>query len=285
MILVYGGDGYIGKHICQILKNNNIQYVLSKSRIYNYANILDDILVYKPTHIISSAGFSTPTNIDFYESNKSELMLTNTTGTLILAHLTYINNIHLTLIMSGCIYNHVQNDTLKFYTEHDMPNFAKSFYSLNRINTENMLSIYKHICILRLRMPISYELDRKSLITKLINYQNVINIPNSVSILEDVLPFIPIVLEKKLIGKFNLVNSGFITHPHILKLYKKYVNPKYTYSICSEQEQNKKLLVKRSNCCLSNKKVRKFMDVPDANSTIYNIMKELNYIKEKYNIF
>jgi len=296
MILVYGASGYIGSHIIKELKANNTEYVVSPTRIYLYNDIIQDIIKYKPTHIISAAGYSTPTTIDHYENNKEDLILTNTTGNLILSDITHRYNIHLTLIMSGCIYKYTNNyeyinkyssfyTEIQKFTEECKPNFSESFYSKNRIDTENILSNYSHICILRLRMPISSDVHKKSLITKIINYKTVINIPNSMTVLDDLIPFINIVIDKKLTGKYNMVNTGTITHPIILSLYQKYVNPYYKFTIISEDGQNLNLLAKRSNCHLSNKKISDHMNVPHIFDSVKEIFIDLSNVIKKYHLY
>jgi dTDP-4-dehydrorhamnose reductase len=286
MILIYGGKGFIGNYIVSELNKHNILYKLSSKRIYKYDNIIDDINEYKPTHIISAAGYSTPSNIDYYESNVENLILTNTTGNLILTDISNRYNIHLTLIMSGCIYTYVNNDYHNnIYYEDDLPNFYGSTYSANRIATEYLLMYYRNVCILRLRMPISNNMDTKSLITKIINYRTVINIPNSMTVLEDVMPFIHTIINKKLVGVYNLVNNGIITHPEILDLYKLYVNPYYKYTIISEEEQNKKLYALRSNCHISNSKVSQYIKLPHIKQSVTNIFIQMKKVIDKYNLF
>lgn len=286
MILIYGGTGFIGKYIVSELNKHNLLYKLSSKRTYKYDDILDDINQYKPTHIISAAGFSTPTNIDYYEYNVENLILTNTTGNLILADLSKLYNIHLTLFMSGSIYTYTNDDYYNnIYYEEDIPNFYGNTYSANRIATEYLLMYYPNICILRIRMPISDDMDMKSLITKIINYRTVINIPNSMSVLSDVIPFIYTVINQNLVGIFNLVNNGIITHPEILDLYKLYVNPNYKYIIISEEEQNEKLYALRSNCHISNSKVSQYIKIPHIKESITNIFNEMKRVVDKYNLF
>ena len=288
MILIYGGNGFIGKYIVSELNKHNKFYVLSSNRIYKYNDILSDINKYNPTHIISAAGYSTPTNIDFYENNAENLILTNTTGNLILADISHRYNIHLTLIMSGCIYSYVDNayyEDYNIFYENYLPNFYGSIYSSNRIGTEYFLDFYTNICILRLRMPISNDIHSKSLITKIINYRTVINIPNSMSVLEDVIKAIPIIIDKNIVGKFNLVNTGIITHPEILDLYKYYINPYYKYTIISEEEQNTKLTVPRSNCHISNFKISQYIKIPHIKASITDIFIEMKKTIDRYNLF
>ncbi len=283
MILIYGGTGFIGKHIVNILKNKTkFSYILSKKRIYNYNDVLEDIEKYKPKYIISAAGYSTPNTIDFYEKNKSDLLLTNTTGNLILAYLCNKMNIHLTLIMSGCIYDYQDKPYFLQKTEDHVPNFFGSYYSANRIQTEKLLEIYDNICIIRLRMPISSDMHPKSLITKIINYKNVIDIPNSMSVLDDVLPFIIKIINYNLVGTFNVVNTGIISHPEILELYKKYINPNYKYNIISKCKQN--IIAQRSNCHLSNSKLLQYYNPKDIYTSIENIFKKMSKTLDNYNI-
>lgn len=286
MILIYGGTGFIGKYIVSELNKHNLLYKLSSKRTYKYDDILDDINQYKPTHIISAAGFSTPTNIDYYEYNVENLILTNTTGNLILADITKRYNIHLTLFMSGSIYTYTSDDYYNnIYYEENIPNFYGNTYSANRIATEYLLMYYSNICILRIRMPISDDMDMKSLITKIVNHRTVINIPNSMSVLSDVIPFIYTVINQNLVGIFNLVNNGIITHPEILDLYKLYVNPNYKYIIISEEEQNEKLYALRSNCHISNSKVSQYIKIPHIKESITNIFNEMKRVVDKYNLF
>lgn len=111
-----------------------------------------------------------------------------------------------------------------------------------------------------------------------------INIPNSMSVLEDLIPFIPIILEKKLTGIFNLVNTSVITHRQILEMYKYYINPNYEYTIISEAEQNLKVLAPRSNCHLSNDKISQYMYVPNIRNSIELLFKKWNKSLQKYHL-
>ena len=48
---------------------------------------------------------------------------------------------------------------------------------------EQMLAIYKNTLVLRVRMPISDDLSPRNFITKIMKYDNVVNIPNSMTVL------------------------------------------------------------------------------------------------------
>jgi 3,5-epimerase/4-reductase len=285
MIVVYGGTGFVGSYITKQLVSDGKFYMSSKTRIHNYEDIKKELSIYKPTHVISAAGFSTPTNIDFYEKNKSSLLLVNTAGNIILANICQELGIHLTIIMSGCIYNSSiikQNGKKydKIFKDIEEANFNGSYYSENRIFTENLLSIYDNVCLLRIRMPISEDMNSKSLITKLINYRNITNIPNSVTVMEDMIPYISKIIKHNITGKINLVNEGSITNSYILYLYKKYVNRRFQYKISSLEDIEKTQFAKRSNCLIQPS--LKLGAVPNVRHSVINIIKNLKKIKDIY---
>jgi hypothetical protein len=76
----------------------------------------------------------------------------------------------------------------KPFTEEDLGNFDGSFYSMTKMMVERMLRVYKGICVLRVRMPISDDLAPRNFITKIARYEKVVNIPNSMTVLSELLP-------------------------------------------------------------------------------------------------
>lgn len=285
MIIIYGSTGFIGRHIVKELIKNSIPFLCSKTRIYDYYNIKKEIALYNPTNIINAAGFATPNNIDFYEENiknKSNLTLSNTAGNIILANLCHEFNIHLITIMSGCIYSSNRSNRLKEYNEKDKPNFFGSLYSKNRILTEELLSIYDNVCIVRIRMPISSFMHPKSLINKLLNYKNITNLPNSITVLDDCVPKIIDILKNKITGTINLVNYGSISNAYICYLYKKIVNRRYEFSVIDIEllEHMNPDKAKRSNCVL--KPSDSIGDIPYVTLSIKKIFKKFKLIKDIY---
>ena len=112
---------------------------------------------------------------------------------------------------------------------------------------EQMLAIYKNTLVLRVRMPISDDLSPRNFITKIMKYDNVVNIPNSMTVLYELLPASLVMSQKKLTGIYNFCNPGVISHNEMLDLYIKYIDPTYTYTNFSLEDQDKVLKAGRSN--------------------------------------
>jgi hypothetical protein len=70
------------------------------------------------------------------------------------------------------------------------------------------------------------------------------------TVLNDMLPIMIDLALKRHNGTVNLVNPGLITHNEILELYKEIVDPAFTWTNFSIEEQNQILASKRSNNCL-----------------------------------
>ena len=114
---------------------------------------------------------------------------------------------------------------------------------------------YSNCLILRLRMTVSDDLHPRNFVTKLINYERVVNIPNSNTILYDLLPASIILAEHNDTGIYNFTNPGAISHNEVLELYKTYIQPDFTWRNFTLEEQAKVLKAGRSNCMLDTNKL------------------------------
>ena len=141
------------------------------------------------------------------------------------------------------------------FTEDDTANFGGSFYSYTKLRVEDILKNYPNILILRIRMPVSDDLHSRSFLTKISKYQKVVNIPNSHSILHDLLPVFIALAEHGEIGVLNCTNPGAISHNEVLELYKEIVDPAFTWQNFSLEEQGKVVKADRSNCELDSSKL------------------------------
>jgi 3,5-epimerase/4-reductase len=143
------------------------------------------------------------------------------------------------------------------FTEDDKPNFAGSFYSETKGYMEPMLRTYPTCLILRVRMPISDDLSHRSFVTKIAKYEKVVNIPNSMTILYEMLPASLAMADRGLTGVYNFTNPGVISHNEVLDLFKKYIDPNFQYANFTLEEQAAILKADRSNNELDTTKLMK----------------------------
>jgi len=125
-----------------------------------------------------------------------------------------------------------------------------------------MLKEFPNCLILRVRMPVSDDLFHRNFVTKIVKYERVVNIPNSMTILHEMLPASLAMAQKGLTGVYNFTNPGVISHNQVLDLYKKYIDPTYTYKNFTVEEQAKVIKAERSNNELDTTKLMR--DMPEG---------------------
>jgi len=141
------------------------------------------------------------------------------------------------------------------FTEEDAANFDESFYSKTKAYVELILRNYDNVLNLRLRMPVSDDLHSRNFVTKISKYERVVNIPNSNTLLHDLLPASIAMADSGLTGVFNFTNPGAISHNEVLTLFKKYIRPDFVWRNFTLEEQAKVIKAGRSNCELDTTKL------------------------------
>mmetsp|Transcript_40487 Transcript_40487/g.97722 ORF Transcript_40487/g.97722 Transcript_40487/m.97722 type:complete len:312 (-) Transcript_40487:2384-3319(-) len=266
-VLIFGGKtGWIGQMMGELVKKEEgIEVFIAETRIQNRESVAKELDEIKPTHVLNAAGITGRPNIDWCEDNKPATMRTNVIGTLNLADLCNERGIHCTVYATGCIFvydeKHPEGSGIGF-TEEDTPNFDGSFYSQTKGYMEPMLKEYPTCLILRVRMPVSDDLFHRNFVTKIAKYEKVVNIPNSMTILTEMLPASLAMAKKGLTGVYNFTNPGVISHNQVLDLYKKYIDPSYTYTNFTIEEQAKVIKAPRSNNELDTTKLMR--DMPEG---------------------
>jgi 3,5-epimerase/4-reductase len=114
---------------------------------------------------------------------------------------------------------------------------------------------YKNCLILRLRMPVSDDLNPRNFVTKISKYERVVDIPNSNSILTDLLPASILLADHKDTGIYNFTNPGAISHNEVLTLFRDIVRPSLAWKNFTLEEQAKVIKAGRSNCKLDTTKL------------------------------
>lgn len=222
--LVFGGKtGWIGQQVMGIIASRGNTAVAAESRLEEREAVARELDAVKPDFVVNAAGLTGRPNVDWCEDHKEDVVRVNVVGTLSLVDLCNSRGIHVTNYATGCIYSYDDEHPIggKGFTEEDPPNFSGSFYSYTKGMVEALLKPFPNVLTLRVRMPISDDLSPRNFITKITKYERVVNIPNSMTVLTELLPVSVTMTERKLKGVHNFTNPGAISHNQILDLYKK----------------------------------------------------------------
>ena len=268
-VLVYGSQGWIGNQFIQILKQNNIFFIEGKSRVDNEIELLKEITIVNPTHIVSFIGRTHGkinnkiyTTIDYLEQEGKlvENMRDNLFSPLLLCDICSKNNIHFTYLGTGCIFKfdeeHPFGKEENGFNENSKPNFFGSSYSVVKGYTDRLMHLYEEkVLNLRIRMPITGEKNGRNFITKIVNYEKVCSVPNSMTVLPELLPYVLDMMKNKTTGTINLTNPGLISHNEILQMYKEIVDNNFKWTNFNQEQQRKILAADRSNNYLDTTKL------------------------------
>jgi len=268
--LIFGANGWIGNQVTTYLSTQGIPFIKATSRANDTESIIQELNANPQiTHIMSFIGRTHGTyegqkitTIDYLE--KPGKLLDNVNDNLYsplnLALLCKERGLHFTYLGTGCIFEyddaHPFGQEINGFTEESRPNFFGSGYSVVKGFTDQLMNnqVFEDTVLnLRIRMPITDEVNERNFITKITTYQKVCSIPNSMTVLNDMIPIMVKLAQNHICGPVNLTNPGLISHNEILEMYKELVDPTFTWTNFTVEEQNQILASKRSNNFLDTK--------------------------------
>lgn len=282
-VIIYGGKGWIGQKICYLLSQiENIVLLISDARVDDLVSIEQELKSFNATHVVCVIGRTRGTyngveysTIDYLE-NPGVIKYNvrdNLFSPLALAILTQKLNIHMTYMGTGCIFKYDVQDPEHLFTESDEPNFFGSSYSTVKGYTDRLMHMFDNVLNVRIRMPITSENNNRNFITKITNYKKICSIPNSMTVMDDMLPILVDMIMKNTTGTINLVNPGVIEHNEILQMYKEIVDPNFTWENFTIEEQNEILLSERSNNHLDTSLLEKlYPDVKNIKDAVRGVL-------------
>ena len=266
------GNGFVAGHlpyqkIPDRLNPNNISKVLEK---------------YEPNTIINCIGFCGVKNIDQCEIDIENTITANTIIPTMLALECDRLGIHCITIGSGCVYSGSslqniyklmpdQNGT--FYPDEVNPfqpyasvGVDTGWIETNPANPQSHYSRTKYACdlaleripsstVLRIRMPISDRDTPRNLINKLKNYKQIIDIPNSVTFMTDLVRCVEWAVQNRPGGIWHVTNPQPLSAVQIMTEYQKY-DPNHQFDIIDEKQLDLITTAKRSNCILDSNKLK-----------------------------
>jgi 3,5-epimerase/4-reductase len=293
--LIFGANGWIGSKVYDLLVSRGIRVEKSNVRADDLESVEKEIeSLVGITHVMSFIGRThgiyegeTITTIDYLEKPGKlvENVKDNLYAPIILSNVCKKYGIHFTYLGTGCIFdyddNHLYGDETLGFKEHDKPNFFGSSYSIVKGFTDRIMHelFNEDVLNVRIRMPITSEINSRNFITKITSYKKICSIPNSMTVLDNLLPVMINYALKNKKGTINLTNPGLISHNEILHMYKEIVDPDFTWENFSIDDQNRILASKRSNNCLDTKMLENdnennILSIKDAIRDVLVEMKE-----------
>jgi len=272
------GPGWIGTQLFELFRQKT-DVRIATARANDEEGVASELALYRPTHVVSCIGRthgvvdgSEIGTIDYleYPGKLVDNVTDNLYAPLVLAHLCQQSNVHYTYLGTGCIFEYDQDHPVggRGFTEESVPNFFGSGYSTVKGITDRMMRWYPALNV-RIRMPITAISNKRDFITKILNYEKICSMPNSMTVLDELLPLmVDMVLTNKT-GTIQLTNPGVISHEEILEMYREIVDPSKTWKTMTYAEQNVLLKSRRSNNRLDTTRLQEwYPQVSDIHTAI-----------------
>lgn len=269
------GTGYIASALTQeARRRNRAVYVLSRSSVdyTKFAHLRAFLADARPELLINAAGFIGHPNVDQCEHHKTATLMGNVVLVETVANACEVTAVPWAQICSGCIYQGFRDQETKAgWRESDPPNFNFetgdcSWYSGSKAVSEQVLM--RHDAYgWRLRIPFNEQDHPRNYLTKLRQYQRLLDVPNSLSHLGDFASACLDLWDLRAAGLFNIVNSGYMTTHKIVNAIRRYLGGTAAQYFADEQEMYRQgaAVARRSSCVLDNSKLR------DAGVAIRNV--------------
>lgn len=281
MYIILGKNGYIAEAFIKEIQSRGLNYfALSRSDIdYTNFKIFTDYArmhyndwkkPFKNSTIINCAGYIGKPNVDACELNKADTIMGNVIFPTNLANFCANTYSTLVQISSGCIYNGYE----KNFSEEDDPNFTfnnGSFYSGTKALCERMILKHNpHSYIFRLRIPFDQFESPRNYITKLLKYDNLVDVENSLSHRADFAKYCINLLEKKAPhGIYNVTNKGSVTTKEVVDMIKHHLKPNKDFNFFDDYDKFlSTVATPRSNCVLDTSKLESFMPIRTAQQAL-----------------
>lgn len=247
------GRGYMGSRCADSWSDA----VVSEEKINSVDDVLRILDTHKPDRVLNTAGVRGKPNVDWCETHQMETILGNTVLPIQIAQACQERGVYLLHMGSGCVFYGSSPDP-KGWKEDDFGN-PTAVYSRCKWAADLTLSTLPNVGIARIRMPMDYIPSPGNIIDKLATYEKIIDVENSLTVVEDMVDVFRQLLEKKATGIFHVTNPGTIKHREIVQAYEEMVGPAWVKEWITEDELVTERLVqkKRSTNILQSSNLEK----------------------------
>lgn len=164
------------------------------------------------------------TNIDWCEKHKLDCVDSNIDLPVWMASECTHHSKYFVHFSSACIY---ESKNERDWKDEDSAPSPQCFYAKSKEMAEHLVTEQcPYSLIPRIRLPLSEKSHKRNTLDKLRGYTHVNNSQESVTVIEDALPVLKSLIEKRVTGTVNLINEGTISpaelcdwmkHPYLLR--------------------------------------------------------------------
>jgi len=297
-VLLYGANGWIGQKVHDLLVRGGHTVIVGNMRAENSSDLEEEIKQVNPTNIISTIGRTHGTidevkytTIDYLEQKGKlrENVRDNLYSPTVIAIISNKYGVHYAYLGTGCIFTydgdeHPYEEERGGFAECAKPNFFGSSYSIVKGYTDMIMKMFDNVLNVRIRMPITDEVNSRNFITKITSYNKICSISNSMTVLPELLPIMIDMCEKNVTGTVNLTNPGLISHNEILEMYREIVDKDFTWNNFSIEEQRQILASERSNNFLDTSRLESLYNVKGIKESVRDVLYKMKEVVEKREI-
>ncbi len=241
------GKGFLGQRLAASIEGS----LISDVNILDHAALSQIIAQEKPDAVINAAGKTGKPNVDWCETHFYETYQTNVIGALNVANACETWGAYMLHLGSGCIF-YGDSPFIGGWKEDDFAN-PTSYYSRTKYAADLVLGRLPWVGIARLRMPVDHTPGPRNLITKLVSYKQIIDVQNSVTVVDDFVAVARQLIAQRAPGIFHVTNPGVMRHRELVDLYRELVDPNHVCEFIEADDLVRRGLAMsaRSNCILS----------------------------------
>jgi 3,5-epimerase/4-reductase len=215
-ILIFG-RGYLGERLARHFRDRAIW---GATDIADMQEIQQDIEQYRPTVIINAAGKTNTNQIEKPEY-RAEAYESNVRGAANVAYLARQYGIYAVQFSSGMMFDG-EGPRGDGFREDDIPN-PTCYYAWTKAWSDWQLYPFlhqDHLLIVRIHLPSSCEAHPRNYLTKLTRFSRFTTTPTSVTVVEDMLKALSVMIKQRATGIYHVVNPGKISAYDIAVLLK-----------------------------------------------------------------
>jgi dTDP-4-dehydrorhamnose reductase len=230
MVVLLGSTGYVGQAFARQLEASGIPYLApghGELDLTSREAVAAWFSGRAVTFVINAVGFTGRPNIDGTERERWRCLRANTVVPGVLAEVLGDRGIEWGHVSSGCIYRGARLDGSGF-TEEDEPVFAMTdpragWYARTKWMAEVLLRERPGVRIWRMRIPFDEEDHERNYLSKLMRYEKLLEVRNSISHRQEFAAAAIATLMKGLPGGvYNVTNPGSVLTSEVVEALRRH---------------------------------------------------------------